>query len=131
MLEFYRISIEVYNNNEYISTDTRLNLVDDSLVILEEYSQNITNWNTLSEYYKNNGLWLPFTLYDTKRGRRICFFEPRIFNKNTWDIKEWKQKELDIKITYYYTKINPSLDEIYKWKDAEKAHRYLKEHDLL
>ena len=131
MLEFYRISIEVYNNNKYISTHTRLNLVDDSLVILEEYSHNITDWNTLSEYYKNNSLWLPFTLYDTKRGRRICFFEPRIFNKNTWDIKEWKQKELDIKIVYYYTKINPSLDEIYKWKDAEKAHRYLKEHDLL
>ena len=35
------------------------------------------------------------------------------------------------KITFYYTKINPSLDEIYKWHDAEKAHRYLKEHELL
>lgn len=131
MLEFYRISIEVYNNNEYISTHAQINLIDDSLVILERYSEHINSWDTLCTYYERNGLWLPFTLYKTKKGRRLCFFEPRIFNENTWDIKEWKQKELDIKITYDFSKITPSLDEIYKWKDAEKAHRYLKEHDLL
>jgi len=131
MLEFYRINIAIYNNNEYISTHIRINLIDESLVILESYSEQITNWDSLWTYYEQNGLWLPFTLYKTKKGRRLCFFEPRIFNKNTWDIKEWKQKELDIEIKYQFTKINPSLDEIYKWKDAEKAHQYLKEHDLL
>ena len=131
MLEFYKFSYETYNNNEYISTSSDIGLIEESLVPLEEYSLNITTWDTLSSFYEQNGLLVPFTLLNTKRGRRICFFEPRIFNKNTWDIKEWKQKELDIKITFYYTKINPSLDEIYKWKDAEKAHRYLKEHDLL
>lgn len=131
MLEFYRISIEVYNNNEYISTSSDIGLIEESLVPLEEYSLNITTWDTLSSFYEQNGLLVPFTLYNTKRGRRICFFEPRIFNKNTWDIKEWKQKELDIEIKYKIKKIKRSLDEIYKWKDAKKAHRYLKEHDLL
>lgn len=131
MLEFYKFSYETYNNNEYISTSSDIGLIEESLVPLEEYSLNITNWDTLSSFYEQNGLLVPFTLLTTKRGRRICFFEPRIFNKNTWDIKEWKQKELDIEIKYKIKKIKRSLDEIYRWHDAEKAHRYLKEHDLL
>lgn len=52
MLEFYRISIEVYNNNEYISTSSDIGLIEESLVPLEEYSLNITTWDTLSSFYE-------------------------------------------------------------------------------
>ena len=133
MLEFYKFLCETYNNNEYISTSSGIRLIEESLVPLEEYSLNITSWDTLWTYYEQNGLWLPFTLYNTKKGRKLSFFSPyiKVFDKNTWDIKEWKQPELDIEIKYKIKKIKRSLDEIYQWNDAEKAHRYLKEHNLL
>ena len=53
------------------------------------------------------------------------------FLKNHRDIKEWKEKEIDIEIKYEYEEIDYiSITDILNWPNVEKATQYLKERGL-
>lgn len=72
---------------------------------------------------------MPFNYYSFKRGRVISYFNGSLFNKSNWDIKEWKQKELDIIIKIQYEKEKITLRELQN-HDIELVNQYLKDHNL-
>ena len=65
-----------------------------------------------------------------KRGRRISFFHFELRNRKTWDIKEWKENQLDIILNIKYEEYTPSINEVLKWHNGEKAIQYLIERGL-
>lgn len=127
-MEFYNVIYEVYNNNtkvgEQWGRDLTNNLVEKEIKI---------NWKNLYDIYKAYGIILPFNYWKLKKGRRISFFNCKVSDKNTWDIKEWKTPELNIILKIKYEKRNSnyiSLNEILNWRDHEKAMIYLKEKNI-
>lgn len=51
------------------------------------------------------------------------------FNRNNWDIKEWKQKELDIVLKIQYEKEKITLRELQNY-DIELVNQFLKDKKL-
>lgn len=126
-MEFYIHKMTVYNNNKEIAyVHCGTGLAD---IIPDNHTDNV-NWNNLNEYYKKYDLIAPFNIWNTKKGRRISFFNSSIFNKNTWDIKEWKT-DLNLTFKHDYMKDDwVSIEDVLKWRDIDKAIQYLKEHGL-
>ena len=53
------------------------------------------------------------------------------FLKNHRDVKEWKEKEIDIEIKYEYKEVDHvSINDVLKWSNIEKAIQYLNERGL-
>ena len=42
-------------------------------------------WENLSQMYKDLNLLCDFNIWNFKKGRRVSFFDGKLFNKNTWD----------------------------------------------
>ena len=127
-MEFYNVIYEIYNNNTKVGEQWGKDLTDNPT----EKEIKI-NWENLRDIYKTYGGILPFNYWNFKRGRLISFFNCKVSDKNTWDIKEWKTPELNIILKIKYKKRNSnyiSLNEILNWHDHEKAMIYLKEKNI-
>lgn len=129
MLQFYHQYLETYRNGELIERAHSLILIEEEKESSHNYSFNLT-WNNLDDFYHDFGLHLPFNIWDSNKGRIISFFYFSFFDSNTWDIKEWKTKDLNIVIKFSTEKATVSLAEILKWHDSDKAIQYLKEKGL-
>lgn len=126
MLKFYRI---------YYNTIVKGYRVDTKVakMVTEEVLHNdkiVLTWDNLTEMYQKYGLELGFNIWNMKRGRRVSFWNMEIRNRKTWDIKEWKESQLDLILDIEYREYTPSIDEIMKWYDGDKAIQYLVEHGL-
>lgn len=88
------------------------------------------SWKNLEEIYHDYGPCLAFNIWNFKRGRCISFFHSELRNRKTWDIKEWKENQLDIILNIKYEEYTPSINEVLKWHDGEKAIQYLIERGL-
>lgn len=130
MLKFYNCYATTYHNETKIGT-----CYCGRYLVEEGTKQNFIDyltWENLKEKYYKNGCTYSFNYWNMRRGKLISFFNVDIFkiikNKNYRDIKEWKEKELNIKIEYIFKEDNyKSLEDILKWPDIEKATQYLKE----
>ena len=124
MLEFYHV-VSIIKHN-----DTEIGYRDGGNTLTEELNQTTETieltWDNLKEKYYKYGIFCNFNYWTFKKGRIISFFNFSFFNKNTWDIVEWK-KPLNITLTIKYIKYNPSIKEIFDWSDSEKAIQYLNE----
>lgn len=128
MLKFYRIVYYTYHNDAEVGVKTGRALIDETEVPPEK-TIDIT-WENLTEIYQQYGGVFPWNIWNFKRGRIVSFFDAKILNKNTWDIKEWKSP-LNMKLTIQYKEMTPpSIDEVLKWYDSTKAIQYLREHGL-
>lgn len=129
MLQFYHQYLETYRNGELMQKRHSLILIEEEKESSHNYSFNLT-WNNLDDFYHDFGFYLPFNIWNFNKGRRISFFNFSFFNSNTWDIKEWKTKDLNIVAKFSTKKATVSLSEILKWHDSDKAIQYLKERGL-
>ena len=122
MLKFYSIAYKTYNNGTYIDTHYATTLKEES-----ETKNDLVfiNWDNLSEMYHKYNLSLPFSIWNFKKGRLVSFFDGRLFDKNTWDVKEWKE-ELNIEIKVYHIERNATLEDL-KHFDVVKVKKYLDE----
>ena len=125
-MEFYQHRVTVYRNNKqvdhpYCYTELWDTTPQDKTIHL--------TWDNLNEYYANHGLSLCFNVWNLKRGRLVSFFNARLFDKNTHDIKEWKMP-LDLIVKHEYT-LRPSVSMDYLLKfPVSKVTQYLQEHGL-
>lgn len=126
MIDYYRVKYITYVNGKEKSVHSFCNLLTEEQA--QEKEIKIT-WENLDLIYHEYGLILPFNYYTFKRGRIISFFDISLFNKNDWDIKEWKQKNFDIviKIQCEKEKITPKELQDY---DIELVNQYLKDHNF-
>lgn len=129
MLEFYTLSLETYHNGQRVGRDSSTMLIDKSEAPDFDCVTDL-NWENLDFVYPACGLMLPFNIWNTKKGRIVSFFNCALFDRNTWDIKEWKTP-LNITLKSSARKrSNVSIAEVLKWHDADKAIQYLKEKGL-
>ena len=126
MVNYYQVKCTTYVNGKEKSIHSFCSLFNEEKT--QEKEIKIT-WENLGEIYYKWGLILPFNYYSFKRGRVISFFNGSLFNKNNWDIKEWKQKEFDIIIKIQYKKEKITLRELQNY-DVELVNQYLKDHSL-
>lgn len=127
MINYYQVKCTTYVNGKEKSVHSFCTLLDEEKT--QEKEIKIT-WENLDKVYYKWGLILPFNYYSFKRGRLISFFYGlNPFNKSTWDIKEWKQKELDIVIKIQYEKEKITLRQLQEY-DVELVNQYLKDHNL-
>lgn len=127
MINYYQVKCTTYVNGKEKSVHSFCTLLDEEKT--QEKEIKIT-WENLDKVYYKWGLILPFNYYSFKRGRIISFFDGfDPFDKSTWDIKEWKQKELDIVIKIQYEKEKITLRQLQEY-DVELVNQYLKDHNL-
>lgn len=128
MLKFYAIHYKTYNNGTYIKTHYAEILTEEDTVKNETIQ---INWDNLSEMHRKYSLLLPFNIWHSKRGRRVSFFVDNPFKKNHRDIKEWKTDlNITLEIEYIDISNSKSIEEILKWRNAEKAIQFLNERNL-
>jgi hypothetical protein len=125
-MKFYTVSNKFYYKNDLISYSTNRTLTDENV----QNQKIVLTWYNLEEIYSIYGLFLPFNIWQFKKGRVITFFNS-ITTKHVKDIKEWKIKQLDnMYMTIEFKENIPSLQTILNWSDGEKAIQYLVEKGL-
>ena len=125
-MKFYYVYNTTYHNNTRIGTCISKMLTSDE----PKATTTLLTWDNLEEYYHKHGLSCKFNIWNFKKGRRVSFFIDTFFpKKDERDVKEWKE-ELNIRIETTYREFNPSVAEVLKWHDAEKAIAYLNEKGL-
>lgn len=82
-------------------------------------------WENLSQMYRELNLLCDFNIWNFKKGRIVSFFHVKLFDKNTWDIKEWKE-ELNIEVRVFYTEKNTLFEDL-ECLETAKIKKYLKE----
>ena len=131
MLKFYECFVTTYHNGKEVGENYGGRcLVEEGKV--QDHTEKLT-WDNLEEKYEKNGNVYAFTIFNFKKGRLISFFTDGFldFLKNHRDVKEWKEKEIDIEIKYEYKETDcVSISEVLEWTDIEKAIQYLKERGL-
>lgn len=127
-MKFYYVYTTTYHNDTKIGTKTTKMLTN------EEPEEKIVdlNWNNLSDWYHKNGLLCKFNLWNFKKGRQIDFFVDKwfYFNKDEKPVKEWKNKDLNIKIKTTYKEFTPCIKDVLEWYELDKAIIYLNERNL-
>lgn len=123
MIDYYKVKCTTYVNGKENSIHSFCSLFKEEQIQNEEIK---ITWGNLDKVYYKWGLLLPFNYYQFKKGRLISFFHGSLFNKNNWDIKEWKQKELDIVLKIQYEKEKITLRELQKY-DVELVNQFLKD----
>lgn len=127
-MEFYYIRYKTYHN------DTLINSTSGSTILTDVEPQDNTiylNWENLEKYYSEDGFFYPFEIWNFKKGRRISFWSGHLFprNKDERDVKEWRE-ELNVRIEVTYKKFKPSIEDVLKWHNVDKAIAYLNEKGL-
>lgn len=127
-MKYYYCYTTTYHNNTKIGTNIshgmKREIPENQIIDL--------NWDNVDWYYGTNGLDFKFVLSETKKGKKISFFTNKMLfvNKDERDIKEWKNKDLNIRIEKIYKEVEPSIDTILKWHDNASAVEYLNERGL-
>ena len=125
-MKFYYAYHTTYHNDTRIGTNISKILVDEE----PKAETTVLTWENLEEYYRENGLFCKFNIWNFKKGRKVSFFIDSFFlKKDERDVKEWKE-ELNISIKTTYREYNPCIADVLKWHDAEKAIAYLNERGL-
>ena len=126
MIDYYQARCITYVNGKEKSVHSFCSLLTEEQIQNKEIK---ITWENLDKVYYKWGLVLPFNYYQFKKGQLISFFHGSLFNKNNWDIKEWKQKELDIVLKIQYEKEKITLRELQNY-DVELINQFLKDKKL-
>lgn len=120
MLKFYEICYSTYYKGDIIYSENGGMICED-----EPKQENIQiTWDNIKEIYKEYGMFLPFCLYDTKKGKTISFF-------NTMSIiKEKRTPILEMALKIETIKQHPSINEILNYSNGDLAIQYLIERGL-
>ena len=122
-MKYYRCWAETYHNGKLIGAQSGGGrLTEKELPAEEKFT---LTWENLSEMYNKLDLLCNFNVWNFKKGRRVSFLGCKLFDKNTWDIKEWKE-ELNVEVKVYYFERNATVEDL-KHFDAVQVKKYLDE----
>ena len=117
MLKYYKVTYMTFRENEEIISYSGTTIQEEGTIQNQTFH---LNWDNIEEIQKQYGAYLGFNIFKKKKGRAISFFG---WNN---DIKEWKTKELNLIFEILYMEVtSPSIAEILKYPDGEKAVKYL------
>ena len=122
-MKFYIVNFYTYNNNELINIGRPgYSLIEETI---KDKKYHI-NWKNLDEIYQEIGGLCGFNIFNFKKGRRVSFFNSKIFDKKSRDVKEWKY-DLNIDFIISYREIESPTMEMLNKMDAIKVKKYLDE----
>lgn len=128
MLKIYWKHIRWERNGKFVAGKGWRVMLDENEVP-EPTSVEVT-WDNLSDVYESYALLCPFNIWHLKKGRLLSFWNCSLFDKNTWDIKEWKTSSIGVIVeTSYEEDENTSLKEILNF-NADLAIQYLVERGI-
>lgn len=122
MLKYCIKFLEVYYNNHIISNYSYPRIINETEVSQE--TQEMINWNNIKIFYETNSFRLDFWIKETKKGLKIGD------NHYSWNIKQWKEPNLNMYAKTYYKEVKVSINEILRYNDNEKAIQYLIERGM-
>lgn len=123
-MKFYYCITKTYHNNTLIGTSTGKCLFEDEP---KGESYKIT-WENIAEMYQKLGCGASFNWYEHRKGKIVDFFACGLFpKKDEKPAKEWKHPNLNVRVEVSYREYSPSISEVLKWHDGEKAMKYLLE----
>ncbi len=118
MTKYIEINERLYYKNKFVGSNVWFDIVE---IIPNNLTEEIT-WKTLNEI----PMFIPnYTVWKVKRGQIIYLDINRFFPTA---IKEWKTKDLNLKLTKTYREVFPSLSTIIKFPNSKMSAQYLKEH---
>ena len=126
-MKYYRCCAETYHNGKLVGAQNGGGrLTEKEMPAKEKF---ILTWENLSEMYNKLDLLCDFNVWNFFPGEKaqlfVSFFGCRLFDKNTWDIKEWKE-ELNVEVKVYYLEMNATVEDL-KYFDAVQVKKYLDE----
>lgn len=130
MLKFYRCYFETINKGQIMYGDSSRVLINE-----KDKPQNETiqiTWDNLKQVHMKYGISVGFNVWTRKKGRVISFFNGSLIFRKDYekDLKEWKDKELDLQLKVSVKECEVSIQDVLDWYDSEKAIQYLKERGL-
>lgn len=126
-MKFYYCYYTIYHNGTRINSRHGKCLYD-----TKPFDKTIPiTWRNLNEIYQSLDFLPNFIILNMKKGRVISFFHDKLFPAGNFrDVKEWKHPNLNILLKITYAEYTPSIAEVLKWHDQEKAIAYLRERGL-
>lgn len=122
-MKYYTSYAETYHNGHLIGTQNGGRCLTENELPKEEVFA--LTWDNLTEMYKELNLMCDFNIWNFKKGRLVSFFDSKLFDKNTWDIKEWKSP-LNIEVKVYNIERKATIEDL-KYFDIIKVKKYLDE----
>lgn len=122
-MNYYNVFANTYHNGELIGTQNAGCCLTEENKPAKEMHK--ITWENLDDKYQKLNFKCDFNYWGTKKGRRVSFFHCNAFNKNTWDVKEWKES-LNIEVVVYNVKCEPTMKQLQIF-DAVKVQKYLNE----
>lgn len=117
MLKYYQVTYRTFVNDEKLIPYSGTTIQEEEAAQDKKF---LLDWNNVEEISERLGIYLGFSIWKKKKGRVIDFFG------KARSIKEWKTKELNLKFEIHFKEMSPpSIAEILKYSDGEKAIRYL------
>ena len=123
MLKFYKPTTTIYINE---FKPFRISLYEYKI---SETPPNVgiikINWDNVMDKLYNDliCIYVPFDVYRERKGLKLCF------DDSFKNIKQWKE-DLNIEIKTTWKEYNPSIKEVIKFQDGNKAIQYLVERGL-
>lgn len=124
-MKYYSCYAETYHNGKLIGTQNGgCCLVEEDIPREQTF---VATWENLAELYHDIHLALlfDFNIWHGRKGRRVSFFDSSLFDRNTWDVKEWKE-DLNVELKVYHIERNATVEDL-KHFDAVKVQKYLNE----
>ena len=128
MLKFYHVKCTTYVNGIERGTN-----YGHKTLMEEEEAKDcsiVATWENITEFYYNHALSSCFQLYNFKRGKYLSFEDFNLFKRQTWDIAQWRHPEMKIELKFHYVEVHPSINEILRYHNGEKAMQYLLERGI-
>lgn len=121
MVNAYTVRYILYINDEKINTYCREILTNEKPQ--NEETINV-NWNNLEDFRRQHGVYFAFSVRNKKKGRIIY---PIQFFCDFPIIKEWKNKELNMKCVIQWELSSLPIKNIMEYSNGELAIQYLVE----
>lgn len=128
MLKFYHVKCTTYVNGIERGTN-----YGHKTLMEEEEAKDcsiVATWENITEFYYNHALSSCFQLYNFKRGKYLSFEDFNLFKRQTWDIAQWRHPEMKIELKFHYVEVHPSINEVLRYHNGEKAMQYLLERGM-
>ncbi len=127
MINYYEQIYRIYQDGCLVRSRCREFLAEDNDPSLVGTKRTNITWENLEEFDAKHGHWTNFTIYNTRKGRRIDFFA--LSDGHT--VKEWKTDETGLSYEITDAKISQaSLKDIMNYYNSDLAIKYLLERGL-
>lgn len=130
MINFYRQYFVVYYQNQEVYRMAVSFLADETDYKVKGTEKTPITWNNISGIYNKYEMFLPFNVWNLKKGRKICwFYSPS--SKLPKTIKQWKVSDPELSFQWLPATITDiSLNDLMKRPNSELVIKYLIERGM-